>query len=415
MSFKKIVGILAILVLIISIVTGCGNKNEEQWEERVIPVEVQKVEKGNIENYYSTSGEIIPKSEVRLMASMQKKAKMVSVDVGSYVSEGDLLLEMDNEELKSLVNKAKASLAGAQANLDKAIRGARDQEIEQVKAGVDIAEAAYLSAEQDYNRMKSLYEAEALPKQQLDMVELKYITAENQFKTAKEQLSLIEEGADEETVKTLEAQVNMAKASLEQAQAGLDNSYLTSPISGIVAFKNIEPGEMPSMGNPVFTIVDMSQVKVKFNVPEEVIGSISLGDEVKLEIGTVGLNEITGKVTQLSPASDFRYKAFPVEVTIDNPPESLKSGMFAQIYIPLEKKKDVFIIPKEALTEENDEHYVYLVNNEHAHKTKIITGIEDEKNIEVLMGLKEKDLIIILGTNLQDKAKVSIVEGGSEN
>lgn len=414
MSSRKTAYLLFCIIFLMSFISGCGHKAHEQVEDKIVSVEAKKVERGNIENYYSTSGEIIPNEEVKLMPSIQKKAKFVNVDIGDYVNPGDKLLEMDNEELIALVGKARASLANAEANLNKAVRGARSQEVEQAKAKLIQAEAAYNTAKQDYKRMQNLYNAEAIAKQQLDLVKLEYVKAESQFKTAQEQLSLVKEGTDTETIKALKAQVEMAKANLKQTQAQLNNSYLISPISGVVAFRNIEPGEMPVMGTPVFTIADMSQVKVKFDISEEIIKHLNLGDEVKLKVESIGIDKITGTITQLSPMSDYRSKAFPIEVTIKNPPEKLKPGMFAQINIPIERKENVLVIPKEALLEEKEGKYVYLAKNKVARKTKIRTGIEDENDIEVLEGIKEGDLVIISAANLRDKEKISVVRRGND-
>lgn len=414
MSIKKTISILLSIVIMMTFISGCGKKAHDKDEERITPVEVREIKKGNIENYYTTSGEVIPNNEVKLMPSIQKRAKSVNVNVGDPVKAGDILLEMDNEELEAAMNKAKASLVSAQANLDKAIKGARSQEVEQAKAKLIQAEAAYNTAKQDYKRMQNLYNAEAIAKQQLDLVKLEYVKAESQFKTAQEQLSLVKEGTDTETIKALKAQVEMAKANLKQTQAQLNNSYLISPISGVVAFRNIEPGEMPVMGTPVFTIADMSQVKVKFDVSEEIIKHLNLGDEVKLKVESIGIDKITGTITQLSPMSDYRSKAFPIEVTIKNPPEKLKPGMFAQINIPIERKENVLVIPKEALLEEKEGKYVYLAKNKVARKTKIRTGIEDENDIEVLEGIKEGDLVIISAANLKDKEKISVVRRGND-
>jgi multidrug efflux pump subunit AcrA (membrane-fusion protein) len=414
MVIKKLLVLMLISALVLSFISGCGRGTKGEEEEKVISVETAKAKKGDIESYYGTSGEFIANEEVKLIPKMQGRVKKVYVDVGDHVKEGDLLLEIENDELIALVNKAKSNLSNAQANLDKAIRGARKQEREQARAGFEQAQAAFKNAEENYKRMKMLYDERAISKQQLDATELQYITAKNQLKSAQEQLSLIEEGTDQETIRALEAQVLAAKAALQQAQAQLDNSYLTSPISGTVAFRNIEPGEMAVLGSPAFTVADLSKLKVKFNIPEEVVGKIKLGDDVKFVVTSAGSQEFAGKITQISPMADFRYKAFPVEAFIENPSEILKPGMFVEVYIPLESKTNVLTIPKEALVEERGEKIVYTVKNNTAIKNKVKIGVEDAKNVEVIEGLSEGDTVVVEGQfNLNDGIKVTVKERGS--
>lgn len=409
MQKKKLI---LLFILIISSLTLFGCSDEEVIkEEKIVPVSTLKIEPASIVGNGTFSGVIESKNEVVISTKIPGNIKDIHVNVGDEVQKGDVLFELENTDLKASVEQARQNLLIAQANLDNISKGARPQEIEQVNQAVYQAKTQLDVTKSNYERIKELYEAQAVSQQKHDQSLAELNMAEAAYKSALEKQSLIEEGASEDTIKAAQAQVGLAEANLKLAQAKLDDTIIESPISGRIGFVKFEPGEFVMSGVPIIQVIDDENMVVDLELSEEYISKIGLSDKVVINIDSLSSKDFTGTITEISPAADNKSKLYPIEISISDSSNEIKPGMTASVTFELDKKENIIVVPIDATFEEYGELYVYIVEDGRAVKTKVVAGINDGKQVEINNGLQFNDVLIIKGqNNLRDGSLIS--EGG---
>ncbi|MCL2337538.1 MAG: efflux RND transporter periplasmic adaptor subunit, partial [Firmicutes bacterium] len=201
-----------------------------------------------------------------------------------------------------------------------------------------------------------------------------------------------------------------AQAGLESARANYDHAFIKSPISGVVTAVNINPGELASPGSPtpVVTVINLDKVVVKATVTEGQINTLKQGQQVPVMVTAVSATPLTGVITDISPAADAASKAYPIKVQLDNKDHLLKPGMFAELRLS-QSQPATLLAPKEAVVQIGGVDNVWIVVDGKATSQPVTTGSSDEKNIQILKGLKEGDQVVTSGQNmLQENAKVEI-------
>jgi len=396
MRIKKTILLFLILIPFLFTTVGCG-KEEVIQKETYIPVQTLDVTKDAISRELTMSGEMVAEKEVNVSTKVPGKMSRIYVEVGQEVKKGAALLELENADLRASVEQAKQNLVIAKANLEKVLNGARKQEVGQVNQQVNQAKIKLEDAKVNVDRMEKLHEAQAISKQQYEQALSNYQLTESAYQSALEQQSLIEEGADEQTIRVNKAQVDLAEANLKMAEAKLNDTIIRSPINGKVGSIHLDEGEFIMQGNPVIQVVEDSKMSVLFDVTEKEIGKIKLGDSISIQLPALNNKSLTGTVTEINLLADKKLKIYPMEVTVDNTEREIRSGMTAIGIFQLEKKEDVIVIPIDAMFEELGEHFVFVTKDGKSVKTKIVTGISNGNLIEVRSGLNVGDRLIVKG------------------
>jgi len=248
---------LALILLFVALIGGCGKKTVTQEEEVLVPVEIAKTQLADLTHTLNTTGEIIPFAEVAVAPKVSGRVAAIHVKVGDRVSRGQVLLELDATEARNAKTMAEAGVGVARANLNKAKQGLADAEL-------------------DYNRTKALYDSQAVAKAQFEQAESMLNNARIGVELAGEQLK-------------------QAEATLQNAEETYNNFTVTSPLSGLVATVNIENGELAGPQATALTVVELATVKVKVNLSENAVVSIKKGAEVPVTINSLN-KTLTGTV-----------------------------------------------------------------------------------------------------------------------
>lgn len=339
----------------------------------VVPVEVTTVKTGDVRSTVKLTGNVVPRSEVNLVPKIPGRIQMVTVDVGDSVEAGQLLVKLDDAELQAALQTAEAA-------------------VEVAKASARAADANLADAEHNLKRMQQLYTDGAISLQQLEQAQLRY---------------------DQAAAGVSNAQVRQAEAAVESTRVQLDNTCLVAPINGVVAARFADPGEMASSVQPLLTLVDLSEVKVTGNITEGDINTLALGQSVPIKVAAAGTTEeeqiFTGKITSLAPAADERSKLFPIEITIPNPENRLKPGMFAEIQLTTAERKDVVRVPVDIVQEKDGQKIVYILEKGKARERQVETGLAGVDYVEIKSGLQPGNQLIVTGQEfLVDGTKVKV-------
>ncbi len=201
-----------------------------------------------------------------------------------------------------------------------------------------------------------------------------------------------------------------ARDSLRMAQLELSYGNVTAPISGVVATRDIKPGNFVQINSPIFTIVDTSRLEATLNVPEREIETLKAGQPVDLSIDALPGRTFTGKVDRVAPVVDAGSGTFRVIVAFDGD-GALQPGMFGRIRIRYDQRADARVIPREALLDDEGDPAVFVVRGGKAVRTTLQLGYDDGPWVEVRSGLKDADRVVVAGkAALRDGSAVKVLD-----
>lgn len=354
------------------------------------------VERGNITRSVVATGRIEPIAKVEIKSKANGIIKELKVEIGDFVQAGQVLAELDKENLEARVREAKAALMGAESNLKAAIAQLEKNKVE--AEGPDVP-----FTKRNYERSAKLLKDGVLPQQSYDDARSAYELAVNRQNIARAQLSVSE------------AKVAQAKAEVAQSQAAVDRSveelsYATirSPIQGVVLSRDVEIGSpvssilnMGAAATLVMVLGDISQVYVRGKVDEADIGVVKLGQPSRIKVETFKDKTFEGKVTQISPlgVDKDNVVTFEVKVSINNPGGELRANMTSNAEIVLEEHKDVLLVPESAIVYDAQRNasveFPSPSNPKGKDSKPIKIGISNGTRTEVLEGLKEGEKVIL--------------------
>jgi len=176
-----------------------------------------------------------------------------------------------------------------------------------------------------------------------------------------------------------------------------EKAPVESPLTGIIGRVYVDIGENVTTQTPIALVVDMRRVEIDLDIPEKYYSKIALDQKAKVKIDAYPDEEFSGRVTKISPVVDLSTRAAPIEIVIDNPESKLRSGMFSKVSLVLAEHKNVPVILKEAIMGKEPNLYVYVIENEKTVLRKITLGIRQGPYYEVRDGLREGDLVVIMG------------------
>jgi len=399
--------ILAVIVLgtFLSLVasSGCSKKPATgvSSEAELTEVNTILVKKSFLDNQFIFPGKIEALQSANIVAKVPGKVATVQVDLGSKVAAGQVLVTLENKDLADRVQQARAGIEQAQA-ASKLAQAA----LQAAEAGLATAQANFEVAEANYQRGQELLAAQAIPEA---VFQAEY---ELRYKQAKEQA----EKALPAQIKTAHAQADQAQAGLKSAQASLslartayEDSFIRAPFSGVIAARNINPGEMASLAVPLISLLNLNKVAVKINVGEDLINKLVVGKKVPVKIKAVSAKPFSGTVVNVAASADLQVKTYPVKLHLDNPAHLIKPGMFAEVNLDLEQPKKLLLPLDAVVKDRQDRDMVWVVENEEVKSRLVKTGDSDAKQVVIQSGLAENEEVVIAGAEgLKEGQKVMV-------
>ncbi len=348
--------------------------NQANDDLTIIPVTAKVVKAEYIAQKVQYLGDVSGDPSVVVYPKLTDNITDIYVENGDYVKKGTILAK---------INDATVRVAKIQAN------------------------AAYLSAKSqvanvkvEYERMKTLHDAQAISDSQWD-----------QITTQRE---------------VAEAGLEQAKAGKEMAETQLDYASVTAPISGYVSNLAYRVGDMSTPQKPFVTVHQTETVKLVINVTEYDLGYLAVGQRTEIRVNTYPGEIFEGKVETVSPVIDPMTRTAKIEILADNQDERLKPGMFARIDIITHEQEKALTIAKAVTSKQTvlkssggnfrDDQVVetyscFIVRDGIALEVPLEIGIESKTKYEVLNGLVAGDLIVVMGqNNLSDSTLVNIVK-----
>jgi membrane fusion protein (multidrug efflux system) len=342
-------------LLVLPVLASCGNQQSQVQSDIAVPVSVIDVKKGPIVQYINSTGTANAASQVVLTTEMAGNYLLTinpktgrEFKLGDQVEKGQVIVRLENAEYINNLNFDTKKL-----NFE--IAGLEDE------------------------KQKSLYEKGGVTYREL---------------------------------KNAEVALAQAKTTFEDAKIQQQKTEVKAPFRGVVVnIPQITNSTRVTAGTSVITIMDYSKLMMDVNLPEKYLTTIKLGQEVNITNYTLPNDTLKAQISELSPVISTETRTFTGKMTINNSELKLRPGMFVKADIEIARKDSAIVIPKEIIVAGGRGKTVFIVDKGAAQRRTIITGLENDKSVEVIEGLKANTRLVVKGfETLRDQSKVKIVK-----
>ena len=384
------IGVAVVLLIAAAVIAAARGTT------KVDPSKLAKVERGDLAKSVVATGKVEPIIKVEVKSKASGIVTKLYVDAGNRVQKGQLLAQLDKEEIQAQVEQSKAGLQAAEANL-------ASSQADWQRAKVDAEGPDVPLLKRAYDRALNMAKDGVVSESALDDANKNYQLALNKQNVSKAQVTVLQA-----KIAQSQAQVTQDQANLQQLEEQLGYTDIVSPLDGVVLSRDVEMGDavssilvLGSTATLVMTLGDTSQVYVKGKVDESDIGKVYLGQAARIKVESFKDKTFNGVVTKISPmgVEKDNVTTFEVRVSINNPGGELKAEMTANAEIILEEHKSVLQIPEGALIYDKDKKASVDVPDLKAkdgmRKVAVNIGISNGARTEVLSGLKEGDQVVL--------------------
>jgi len=383
-------------VFALALMTGCGGKKEEE-SGPVVTVDVAPVLLSKIQRTIRADGLLYPKQQAAIAPKISAPIRRNYVTRGARVRSGQLLVELENQDLAGAAVESRAALTQAEANFETTSKATIPEELQKAELDARAAQDAINAAQSVFENRQKLYREGAIAQKDVNDAQVALSQARSQNETARKRLDDLRSFANEQTLKAAAAQREAARGRNESAQAQLSFSRLTSPIDGVVTDLPYYPGETPPAGAAVVTVMDISRVIARTHVSQSDAAQIGVGNAANL-IGPNGV-PIPAKVTQLSPAIDAASSTVEVWVEAENKDGKLRPGASIRVEMITRTVPNALVIPQQAvMTSSQGATFAILIDKDNKpHLRKIAVGIRDAGKAQITDGLASGDRVATTG------------------
>jgi HlyD family secretion protein len=363
---------------------------------KIDPEKLAKVEKGDLARAVVATGKVEPTTQVEIKSKASGIIQSLPVNFGDIVHKGQVICELDKNDLLPKLRQAKASLEFAEAGLNSA-KADYDRYVVEAE-GPDLP---FLLRDRD--RAREMFKGGLISQTTRDDAEKAYAMALNKQHSAQVNLA-----SAKAAIAKAEAQLEQQRASVETAQEDLQNATIVSPIDGVVLSRDIEVGSavgsiltQGASATLIMTLGDLREVYIKGKVDESDVGKIYLGETARITVESYKDQPFWGKVTKISPLGTEKdnVTTFEVRVSISNESGKLRALMTANAEIILEEHKGILTIPEGAILYAKDKSTQVEIpdpaSDKGRKKIDIKAGISNGSRTEVVTGLKEGQQIIL--------------------
>lgn len=352
--------LIAIIALVGYRLYGFISSRVNPSEEEAIPLSVKAGHAlfGTVATTTPLTGRIVPADEAAIIPLAAGQVSSVNVEVGDYVSAGQVLFTIDSGQISTQYNSAKAAL--------------------------DTARLALSTAETTYSNMQMLYNEGAVSKADLDSAAVQLSSARTQVVSAEQSLNALSDA--------------------------LGNYSVTTPISGYVTSLSVSVGGVAGQSMAA-SVADTSSLKIDTAVSEYLAKLVKVGTEVDVYVSSVRSEPFKGVVTNFSPAPALGTLTYPITISIDNSDALLMSGQFAEVKITDEEAEDSVMVPSNAVVITEGRSVVVTLDEEDIpHYADVETGIDNGEYVQILSGIEEGERIVISGQDfVEEGTRVRVV------
>ena len=411
-----------------SFAAGCGTSaNSAEPESNNAPVSVEvttaQAEIRPIPSYIEATGNLASDEQTDVAPTVGGKIVDVTFDIGSYVTQGDVLVRLDPRDASIRLEQARAqaqqqreAVAQAEANVQQAIASLRqtqarlgvgDGETFQIKdfSQVRSVTAQLQLAEAELRRTERLLETGDVSRSQYDQRLSQRDALLGQLDEARSNAAVAMRaintaqaavGTARAAVSGARAAVATAETQVSQAEKGVADTVIRAPISGYVSERTADLGEFVTPNTPnskIATIVRTSTLRLRIDIPEQYVGQISTGQGISLQTAAYPDRNFAGRVVRVAPALNQQARTLNVEAEVQNVDGLLKPGQFATVRITQATPEPAVMIPVAAVKTDGEINRVYVIREGAAREQIVQLGLLEDTMIQVKSGVVEGDQV----------------------
>lgn len=381
--------------------------------EEVIPVRAANVQRSSIRTVISTNGKIEPAQNFEAHAPVNTVVRRLAVHEGDHVKKGQLLLQLDDADVRSQAARAQALVKGAQADVRAIELGGSQEELLTLQTQLVKAKTDRDAAQRSLDALRRLQQKGAA-----SVGEVK--EAENNLQRAQADLDLLQQKQKDRyskpEVEKVEAQKSQAQAAYAAAEDALHRSNVVAPFDGVVYLLPVKQGGYVQAGELLLQEADLSRLIVRAYVDEPDIGRLAKGQKTEVTWDAMPGRTWTGTVATLPATVKLRGTRNVGEATIalENEDYKLLPNVNVSVNVIVAQHDNVLTIPREALRQDDSVPYVYQIVSDKLRRRDVTVGASNLVKVEVGSGLNEKDLVALNSTSnmksLRDGSPVKVVQ-----
>jgi multidrug efflux pump subunit AcrA (membrane-fusion protein) len=413
-SFDVRLPAAVVLTATLVLLPGCRKAAEP---EALVTVQAEQPERGSISEAITADAVLAPIAQAAIEPKISAPVKKFYVERGQRVHAGELLAVLENADLTAAALDNQGSYEAAQASYATATKAQVPED--QLKAESDLAQAkANLGLNQSIEKSRKQLLAEgAIPGRDLDTAEAALVQAQAAFDAAAKHLESMRAVTHEAALKQAQGGLTSAEGKLKGAQAQLSYSEIHSPIDGFVTDRPLFAGETAAVGAPLITVMETNTLLAKAHIAQAQAQQLKVGSEAEIHAPGVD-NAVPAKVSMISPALDPGSTTVEVWLEIDNRNGKLKVGTPVKVAITGRSVESAMKIPQSAvLTGDDGSKSVMVIGADStAVKKKVMLGIGDGEDVQVLSGLQGSEQVITTGSyGIDVGTKVQIGKAGEDD
>ena len=386
-------------------VASCGgsranDRSAENTNNQPVAIDVTTAAaiKRDLPRFFEATGSLAGDQQTDVAPQTAGKVVAIGVEIGSPVRRGQMLVQLDDAELKLRVEQAVAQLEQARASVRQAeerigLRSGQAFDPNRV-AEVASAKVALDLAEKNLRRAEKLIESGDVSRSFFDDQRARRDQLKEQYDVAVAQ-------ARQNYAGVVVARTNVANAEsqLSLARKNLSYSVIPSPIDGFVAERTADLGEYVSPQQKVATVVRTNPLRIRIDIPEQAIPEVRVGQSVSITTSAWPDQNFSGRVARIAPSVSATSRTLSVEAEIENNSGALKPGQFATVRILQERADPAVLVPARAVVTEAGVSRVFVIKEGHAEQRLVQTGQTEGDLIEIKNGVASDELVAT--SNLQ--------------
>lgn len=336
-----------------------------------VSVVVYQIEKGDVVAEVLGTGTLEARVQATVSPKIPGRLKQILVDEGDRVSAGQLLFELDDEELVQQVSIAEADVETKFATIDR------------LKTDTTRAAAVLKQASSNYKRLESLIQQNAVSREEIDK--------------ANEALAIAQSGVASADAAISEARkaLVVSERNLEFQKTKLKDASVVAPFDGLIVRRQRDPGDVVVSGAPVLLLISTDQLWINAWVDETEMSGLKTGQTARVVFRSESEVNLPGKVVRLAKETDRETREFVVDVEVEKLPENWAVGQRAEVFIETHCVTNVTFVPTRFLANNVDQTGVFLSQNGISRFRPIEIGIRGREKVEVVSGLENGDLVIL--------------------
>jgi multidrug efflux pump subunit AcrA (membrane-fusion protein) len=376
------------------LLSGCKPKVDAE-EAPTVTVQVGAAENQPIQLKVIADAVLYPRDQAAIVPKVVAPIKKFYVDRGSRVKAGQLLAELENQDLAGALAKSQGGHQQAQATYD--------MEVQKVAQDAKLAKQTLESAQKLYDSRQKLFKEGAISARDVEDANVALTQAKNADELAQKQFDL----------KVAEGSRNAAQGDVASAEAQYGYTKITSPIDGVVTDRPNYAGETPAAGAPLITVMDLAQVVARAHVAQVDAARLKAGDPATIAVPGEP-KPIKARVTLVSPALDPSSTTVEVWVQAPNVGGRLKPGISVRVTMVGQTVPKAIVAPAAALLTDTDgvTSVIVLDTDNKPHKQKVKTGIRDGGDVQITDGLQGGERVVTVGafelSKMDDMSKATI-------